>query len=689
MEDLFAKLALQTVHLVGKAAFGAASSMAMRQVAAYANRVPQSKSRQAEIDRLRTLFEAKLRIITPAIDLVDIISARGHSAMASVLQLTYALRSDIVAFSAKLEKLDQMVERALQKEKRAQGGGGGSDSSSSLSAIFRRVSIGPQSASGSEAAHSDLAALNDAIIDDLKALLVNIEEAVPLLNLALTTSGAHLGTSLPPGISPSRLMQASALLSRSSTWHDHRNRSDNQSAGASSDVMVGDPFVLRLYSLFVASVRPKSKADFTWKEEFAKCRVALWRCAGRPDNKNDEDAAAAVFAQDEYVYELRIIEDLDDGRYHDDDAAADSAQHSSSASLVHKDRDSWVSIMDRKSPASGPMRAGRIIRIPLDRVASLHYTSAGSLLNIEDSSSPVLVVSSSGSQVTSSFSLASADDSGAKSAHAEGLDADGTGKMSPAGQTQQTIHWYALEVAVEDNHDQDSATSAASSDDEDGDNDKEPETGSESESGSDAEADGHSPDSYNTGATNTAEPQLVEEKDKDNSADYANAANIENPDLLQHDSSYSEISHSDSEFLAAEEYLRPVEFLANEWSRCTLSLLEYTIRLASVEMCEQLSHLEVTDEKLRLYLLGGAPGDPYAAHDAPGGALRSTQDASYRTTTPAAASRMATGFNTSIPTPNRRDAALFSASTIGSPTPKYTRTKSSRSASTLGPRYHQ
>ncbi|KAJ1732533.1 Ran-specific GTPase-activating protein 30 [Coemansia sp. Benny D160-2] len=686
MEDLFAKLALQTVNLVGKAAFGAASSMAMRQVAAYANRVPQSKSRQAEIDRLRTLFEAKLRIITPAIDLVDIISARGHSAMASVLQLTYALRSDIVAFSAKLEKLDQMVERALRKEKMTPGGGG-SDSSSSLSAIFRRVSIGPQSAAGSEAAHSDLAALNDAIVDDLKALLVNIEEAVPLLNLALTTSGAHLGTSLPPGISPSRLMQASALLSRSSTWHDHRSRSENQAAGASSDVMVGDPFVLRLYSLFVASVRPKSKADFTWKEEFAKCRVALWRCAGRPGNDEDVDA---VFAQDEYVYELRIIEDLDDGRYHDDDdddaSAAVSTQSSASALLAHKDRDSWVPIMNRKSPTSGPMRAGRVIRIPLDRVASLHYTSAGSLLNIEDSSSPVLVVSSSGSQVTSSFSLASADDSGIKSAHSEGVGADGTGKASPAEQTQQTIHWYALEVAVEDNHDQDSATSAASSDDENGEDDKESESESQSESESDEEADDQLSDSKNTGAATTAESRLVEEKDKDGSADDANAANTENPDLLQHDSSYSEVSHSDSEFLAAEEYLRPVEFLANEWSRCTLSLLEYTIRLASVEMREQLSHLEVTDEKLRLYLLGGAPGDPYAAHDAPGGALRATQDASYRTTTPAAASRMGTGFNTSIPTPNRRDAALFSASNIGSPTPKYARAKSSRSAFTLGPR---
>ncbi|KAJ2118155.1 Ran-specific GTPase-activating protein 30, partial [Coemansia sp. RSA 922] len=39
-----------------------------------------------------------------------------------------------------------------------------------------------------------------------------------------------------------------------------------------------------------------------------------------------------------------------------------------------------------------------------------------------------------------------------------------------------------------------------------------------------------------------------------------------------------------------------------EWNMCTLSLLEYMVRLASVEMTEQVSHLEVPDEKLRLYL---------------------------------------------------------------------------------------
>ncbi|KAJ1787798.1 Ran-specific GTPase-activating protein 30, partial [Coemansia sp. RSA 2399] len=325
MEDLFSKLALQTVTLVGKAAFGAAGSMALRRVAAYANRVPQPQGRQGEVDRLRAQFESKLRIITPAIDLVDIISARGHSTMASVLHLTYALRSDIVAFSNKLEKLDQMVSRAISAS---------TSDDSSLVAMFRRVTVAGQPSSDDANA---LASMNDSIIDDLKALLVNIEDAVPLLNLALTTSGAHLGSSLPPGISPSRLMQASALLSRSSTYLSTRPEDS-----APGDVMVGDPFVLRLYSLFVGSVRPKSKSDFTWKEEYAKCHVALWRCADRSEDMLGD-----------YAYELRIIEDLDDGRYHEPADDSPGSPH-------NKRLDTWVAAMNRKNGSRvGVIRAGR------------------------------------------------------------------------------------------------------------------------------------------------------------------------------------------------------------------------------------------------------------------------------------------------------------------------------------------
>ncbi|KAJ1950676.1 DRAP deaminase, partial [Linderina pennispora] len=162
---------MQTVKLVGKAAFGAASSIAMKRVTEYVKSLPELSSKgPSELDQLRSRFASKLRIVTPAIDLIEIIAARGHSTMTSVLQLTHGLRRDIVRFSEKLERL--------------------------------------------EAAGAKRAELSQSITSDLNSLLAKIEEAVPLLNLALTTSGAHLGGAMPAGVSPGRLMQASVLLSR-------------------------------------------------------------------------------------------------------------------------------------------------------------------------------------------------------------------------------------------------------------------------------------------------------------------------------------------------------------------------------------------------------------------------------------------------------------------------------------------
>ncbi|KAJ2551129.1 Ran-specific GTPase-activating protein 30 [Coemansia sp. RSA 1933] len=599
MEDLFSKLAMQTVTLVGKAAFGAAGSMALRRVTAYANRVPQPKGRQAEVDRLRAQFEAKLRIITPAIDLVDIISARGHSTMASVLQLTDALRKDIVAFSAKLDRMDQMVATAIA--------GSGQSENSSLVSLFRRVTVTSQSQTDESSGDAALASLNDSIVDDLRTLLVNIEDAVPLLNLALTTSGAHLGSSLPPGISPSRLMQASTLLSRASTYH---------SISTTTDVLVGDPFVLRLYSLFVGSVRPKSKNDFTWKEEYAKCHVALWRlCSQCPEVEEPSD----------YVYELRIIEDLDDGRYHDDEAP--NAPGSPQASEI----DSWVAAMNRRS--GGTLRAGgRTICIPLNHINSLHYTSAGSLLNIEDSSSPVLVVSRSQDSAKSEDKT---DDPAPSNTPV------------PVELSQQSIDWYALEVMVDDNDDGDNGESSSS----------------DNENATDTESEKY----------DTPDESSSDSGDEPNDQEKTSKADPPTPFVQP---LLSDASQSDTDILA-QEYLQPIEFLANEWSRCTLSLLEYTVRLASVEMCEHLPHLEVPDEKLRLYLMGGAPGDPYAiAHGAP---LQAATP--YSTTTPAVATRSATGFNTTAGTPRRSSVRL--PSSVGSPAPKPSRSKSSRWASDL------
>ncbi|KAJ2582412.1 Ran-specific GTPase-activating protein 30, partial [Coemansia sp. RSA 1836] len=82
MDELFSSLALQTVQLVGKAAFGAAGTLALKRMSNYVGQAQHAPEPQAKLERLLARFEARLRIVTPAIDLVEIIAARGHSTLA-------------------------------------------------------------------------------------------------------------------------------------------------------------------------------------------------------------------------------------------------------------------------------------------------------------------------------------------------------------------------------------------------------------------------------------------------------------------------------------------------------------------------------------------------------------------------------------------------------------------------------
>ena len=88
---------------------------------------------------------------------------------------------------------------------------------------------------------------------------------------------------------------------------------------------IGLAFTLTLYMLFAGHSHRKNiiASDLTWKEVFSKCRVKLIRTPLIYDEGEDEDCSLHVLrAQsklDEYCYELSVIEDLDDGRVHEEE----------------------------------------------------------------------------------------------------------------------------------------------------------------------------------------------------------------------------------------------------------------------------------------------------------------------------------------------------------------------------------
>ena len=218
----------------------------------------------------------------------------------------------------------------------------------------------------------------------MRKLLSRIEDAVPLINLAITASGVTLSTTLPSTISPSRLLQASTFLTAGDS---------NYSTSISKSVQIGPTFTLSTYMLFSGHLRPENEEDIrqsTWKEVMHKTRVKLIRVpldttydmplshsGGQRDDRpsNAKASASHVEAEaraDEFAYQLVLIEDLDDDRVHTFEV--DEAQ---------------------PGPYDEVEVAGIREAIPIHEISKIFYADTGKILNIGndgETNSPVLLL---------------------------------------------------------------------------------------------------------------------------------------------------------------------------------------------------------------------------------------------------------------------------------------------------------
>lgn len=193
-----------------------------------------------------------------------------------------------------------------------------------------------------------------------------------MINLALNTSGVDLSTALPDSVSPSRLLQASTLV----TAGDQSYRD-----GECKQSLIGLNFTVTLYMLFAGHAHRKeniSASDLTWQEVVRKCRLKLERVPIHQymfnENTTEEEKAKTIRdknAANEYCYNMVLIEDLDDGLAHDDEELASNGMG---------------------GPYGGVARAGIRTKIPIHQIGKLFYTSSGRLLGIDESNSPILLV---------------------------------------------------------------------------------------------------------------------------------------------------------------------------------------------------------------------------------------------------------------------------------------------------------
>lgn len=232
------------------------------------------------------------------------------------------------------------------------------------------------------------------IVQNIRRLLTRIEDAVPLINLAITTSGARLSTTLPASVSPSRLLQASTFLTAGDTQYSmHPNTA----------VQIGPAFTLSVYMLFAGHAYrghddTDAVRDTTWKEAIHKARIKLVRkplysTYSSPGASKDPTTAGTGPSSSpiipsmeeaevpsmhgegkasEFSYHLEIIEDLNDDRVHsfDDDEL-------------------------QPGPYGDVELAGIRENLPVYQVSKIFYADTGKILDIGsagETNNPVLLL---------------------------------------------------------------------------------------------------------------------------------------------------------------------------------------------------------------------------------------------------------------------------------------------------------
>lgn len=283
--------------------------------------------------------------------------------MESAVTLTKALRWDIQSLGVRLEKAASAEELSSKSNKKGK----------------------------SRAAHTTEIRL---IVQDIRRLLTRIEDAVPLINLAITTSGARLSTALPASVSPSRLLQASTFLTAGDTQY---------SMNPNVSVQIGPDFTLSVYMLFAGHVYrahddAESMRDTTWKEAIHKARVKLVRKplhsiyspSQEPRNLNTRDARRSTSPV------VQSIEESGQSLMPGDDKASEFAYY---LNIVEDLNDNRVHSFEEDEPQPGPYEdveiAGIRESLPVYQISRIFYADTGKILNIGspgETNNPVLLL---------------------------------------------------------------------------------------------------------------------------------------------------------------------------------------------------------------------------------------------------------------------------------------------------------
>lgn len=305
MDDILAKASSQAMSFAIRSGISIASGFAIKTVSKLLDKIPESE--KARIEAARAKLRSKISIVSTSIDLIRLEAARGNSMLEPTVQLVNELQAEIDLFDEKMVLVLEDTGSLKEKE--------------TIKYVEKSI----------------------------MSLIESINDAVPLINLALITCGVSFTSAMSPKVSPSRLLQSSLYI-----YESNKAFTDKKLA---ANVAVGPVFELKLYTLFYNPSRLKYIDDddnasvstsgdlnkmllaVSWKEEYARAQCKLVRTKG------------PVFQ-----YQLEIEEDFDDGRYHDDD----------------------------ETPKK------RVVKVA--DIRKQFFSASGHLLRLEGSNSPVLIL---------------------------------------------------------------------------------------------------------------------------------------------------------------------------------------------------------------------------------------------------------------------------------------------------------
>lgn len=308
MDQILLKASNQAVSFAIRSGISLASGYAIKTISTFLDKIPELSKLHQKIIIKQKKLKSKIDIITITIDLIKLAAIKGggngngNSGGNTILQNSLQLINDL---QIEFNEFDNNINELIKN----------------LSGNNEKESI-------------------KQVENYMNSLLDDINEAIPILNLVLVTLGVNFNGNVNiHGISPGRLLQAANYINNSSGGDDDDDN-DNST--------IGPVFDLVTYSIFYNPSRLKyidgeidELACINWKETYARSSVSIKKLK-------------------DYHYQLTIIEDFNDGRYHDDE--------------------------DDKENKPGEMV------IDLNSVQLMFFTASGKLLRLEERSSPVLII---------------------------------------------------------------------------------------------------------------------------------------------------------------------------------------------------------------------------------------------------------------------------------------------------------